>query len=238
MLFCRTMIPRAFIYGDLLFESILVENGLPLHFDLHMNRLISGAKQLGFTQLPDDRVLYDKLMSTLAGKQHARIRLTLYRNGVGFYLPTQNDCITEVEVFDVIEKPTILNKVGIYRENYKPCNALSNLKSGNALIYVMAAKFAHEVGWDDALILNENGNVCEATSSNLFVLLDGSYITPPLSEGCVHGIMRQVFIEQLRTSPKVLIEKPVTPEMLKQAEGIWLTNAIYGIRKVEKLLPA
>jgi branched-chain amino acid aminotransferase len=232
------MIPRAFIYGDLLFESILVENGLPLHIDLHLNRLISSAQQLGFTHLPDNKILYDRILATLAGKQHARIRLTLYRNGDGFYLPLQNDSVFDIEVFDVIEKPTVINKVGIYRHNYKPCNALSNLKSGNALIYVMAAKFARDAGWDDAFILNEYGNVCEATSSNVFILLDGNYITPPLSEGCVHGIMRQVFIDRLLTSQDVLFEQPISTAMLKHADGIWLTNAIYGIRKVEKLLLA
>jgi branched-chain amino acid aminotransferase len=236
MLFCRTMIPRAFIYGDLLFESILVENGLPLHFDLHMKRLKSCAKQLGFTHLPDDRVLYDNIMATLAGKQHARIRLTLYRNSEGFYLPNKNECLVDIEIVNLVAKPEIIKKVGIYLENHKPCNSLSNLKSGNALIYVLAAKYANDLGWDDALIVNEYGNICEATSSNVFILINGEYLTPPLSEGCVEGIMRKVFIQELKAAHKQVVEMPISKELLKSAECIWLTNAIYGIRKVEKLL--
>jgi len=230
------MIPRAFVYGDLLFESILVQNGVPRHFELHLERLVQGVTKLGFADLPNSQILYKQLMEMLNGKQHARVRLTVFRNSVGFYLPTKNECLVDFEVFDVVAKPDTIKRVGIYLENHKPCNSLSNLKSGNALIYVVAAKYANDLGWDDALIVNEYGNICEATASNIFIQINGEYLTPPLSEGCVEGIMRKVFIQELKAAHKLVVEKPISKELLKSAECIWLTNAINGIRKVEKLL--
>jgi branched-chain amino acid aminotransferase len=113
---------------------------------------------------------------------------------------------------------------------------LSNIKSGNALIYVLAAIFAKENQCEDAIILNEYGRVCEATSSNIFMKYQGKYYTPPLSEGCVDGVMRKVWIQELIKQGFSVLEQPVTIELLAIAEEIWLTNVIQGPIKLNKIL--
>lgn len=67
------------------------------------------------------------------------------------------------------EPKSDLTKVGVYQLQYKSCCSLSNLKSGNALIYVMAAPYAKENGFEDVLILNQHQRIAEANSSNVFL---------------------------------------------------------------------
>src|SRR5690606_21319524 len=109
----------------------------------------------------------------------------------------RNNTAYFVEVFPLPE-PKLSVKIGLYTDNYKPCNELSTIKSGNALLYVMAGIWAKEHGYDDVLILNEHGCVCEATGSNVFVVKDEKVFTPPVSEGCVDGVMRRFVIRQLQ----------------------------------------
>jgi branched-chain amino acid aminotransferase len=226
---------RAFIYGDLLFETIRVKDGSAMLAHAHYTRLIHSARLL---QWEVDLSLseFTKAISGAvadAGLTDARVRFVLHRDGAGFYLPETNQAKWFVEVFPL---PFIQNSVaiGLYTDNYKPCNELSTLKTGNALIYVMAAVWARQNGFEDALLLNEHGCVCEATSSNVFVVKNEKVITPPISEGCVNGVMRQVVLNRLKDQQYDVSEGLVTIEQIQEADAVFLTNAIAGIRRVSR----
>lgn len=124
-------------------------------------------------------------------------------------------------------------RLGLYTEQYKPCHDLSLVKSGNALLYTMAGIWAKEEGWDDVLLLNEHGCICEATGSNVFVVKGETVYTPALSEGCVDGVMRRHIITRLQHADYTLSETMVTIEQLEQADAVFLTNAIQGIISVQ-----
>jgi branched-chain amino acid aminotransferase len=111
-------------------------------------------------------------------------------------------------------------------EQTKAPGVLANLKSGNALIYVMASIFAKEQGWEEALILNTNGHIIESTTSNIFWQANQQWFTPPLSDGCIAGIGREVFMER-----HSVIEKSCTHIDLQNAEQCILTNALWLERK-------
>jgi branched-chain amino acid aminotransferase len=111
--------------------------------------------------------------------------------------------------------------IGIYRENYKSRGPLSNIKSGNALIYVLASIWAKQHSLDDALLLNDLGNIIESTRANIFWTKDNICYTPPLSEGCIAGVMREEIM-----SKEMVIEKACKMGDLLNAESIFLTNAL------------
>ena len=92
----------------------------------------------------------------------------------------------------------------------------------------MASIWAREKELDDALILNSKGNIIEASSSNIFWRINRQWFTPPLSDGCVEGIMREVFMGQNK-----VIEKSCSMSELNKADEILLSNAIQGLRKFE-----
>jgi branched-chain amino acid aminotransferase len=96
----------------------------------------------------------------------------------------------------------------------------------------MAGIWAKENALDDAVLLNEHGCVCEATSSNIFIVKDDNIFTPPLSEGCVAGIMRSHVLSLLKQQQFMVHESLVTIEQLQQADAVFLTNAISGLTNI------
>jgi branched-chain amino acid aminotransferase len=224
---------RAFIYGDLLFETIKLSNGKPLLAHAHFDRLKRSAELLKFSV----ELTFNDFVEAIHSEAHknnlteARIRFVLHRNAEGFYTPQNNQTSFFVECFPLTEAKQNI-KLGLYTDNYKPCNELSTIKSGNALLYVMAGIWAKENGYDDALILNEHGCVCEATSSNIFVVKGEKVFTPPISEGCVEGIMRKHIINKLQQQKYTAVENVITIEQIQEADALFLTNAINGIVQV------
>jgi branched-chain amino acid aminotransferase len=100
---------------------------------------------------------------------------------------------------------------------------------------VLAAMEARENGWDDSILMNEKGNVCEALSSNLFIVSNDVFFTPPLSSGCVDGVMRKTVMEILRQQGAKVEETDLKPTDLWQADEIFLTNASKGIQSIVSL---
>lgn len=226
---------RAFIYGDLLFETIKVVNGSPNIVAYHYDRLIKSAAVLEF-KLPQSfnlDVFYNQLQNAIdkvAGKNNFkdqyRIRYTLYRNSTGFYLPDSHQTDYHIDIFPYEDNGYFKRlNVGIYKEQRKTSGPLANIKSGNALIYIMAKMWAKKNNLDDALLLNQHGRFIEASSSNLFWVKDGITYTPPLSEGCVEGIFRTLLFEQDN-----ITEKVCRIDDLELADEIFLTNVLEGKR--------
>ena len=98
----------------------------------------------------------------------------------------------------------------------------------------MAALWAKEQHLNDALLLNPQGNLADATIANIFIVKNGLITTPALSEGPVGGVMRKYMLSQLREKGYEVKEGIVTLEDLANASEVFLTNAIYGIRWVKQ----
>ncbi|MEI7979207.1 MAG: aminotransferase class IV [Bacteroidota bacterium] len=233
------MIKRAFVYGDLLFESILVLDKEIQYAKKHYDRLTKSAGILKM-ELPekfDFDSFKQSIINEINGKTNCRVRFVLHRNSLGFYLPNTNRTDYIVEVFDIPEnwksENEKIKKVGVFTEQKKAIGPYSNLKTGNALIYVMAKIWAKENGLDDALILNQNGNIIEAASSNIYWKKNNIIYTVPLSEGCIAGVSREVFIESCNAKNIPIIEQICTTEDLKNADEIFMSNASTGISSIE-----
>lgn len=228
-------INRAFVYGDLLFETIRFSGGVLVNIDFHTKRLEQGAKLLGF-DLPNTwgvNYLSDLILPKI-NSYNSRIRLVMSRQGEGFYLPDNNSVIFYVEHWPLLPKKVLVDNIDVFEGQHKACNSLSNLKSGNALIYVLASQYAAANHLDDALIMNQYGRLAEATSSNVFWIKNGVISTPPLTEGPVAGIMREVVMELALKKGFLLQEIDLTIEELLVADECFLTNAINGIIMVNK----
>ena len=125
--------------------------------------------------------------------------------------------------------------LGIYDDAKKSCDALSNLKHNNYLPYVMAALKAKKEKWNDALLLNNYGRVCDTTIANIFFIKDETVYTPSLSEGGVAGIMHQHVLGWLKTEGYNSIQKEITVDELLEADEVFLTNSIYNLRWVQRI---
>ncbi|NQX37313.1 branched-chain amino acid aminotransferase [Pedobacter steynii] len=232
---------RAFRYGDGLFESMRMDNGKLKFAEQHADRLRAGMKALKMdgSNLMDEYFLKQKtaeLCKKNKLKDHIRFRLSVYREGEGLYTPESNKSGYVLEAAPLAQPTYELNRKGlivdVYDEITKPVNKLSNYKTTNSLLYVMAGLYKKQHNLDEAFILNQHGFLCESISSNVFVVYDKQIYTPALSEGCVAGVMRSVVMTMAKSNNIPLIEAQINPEVLKEAEEVFITNATGGIRWV------
>ncbi|MBB6274838.1 branched-chain amino acid aminotransferase [Pedobacter cryoconitis] len=232
---------RGFRYGDGLFESMRMSGGKLKFAELHADRLQAGMNALKMDGgiLFDDYFLKQKtaeLNKRNKLKDNVRFRLSVYREGEGLYTPDSNKSGYILEAGQMAPGGYELNKKGliinVYDEITKPVNKLSTYKTSNSLLYVMAGLYKQQNRLDEAFILNQHGFLCESISSNVFVVYDKQIYTPALSEGCVAGVMRNVVMKVAKTNQIPVIEAQINPEVLNEADEVFITNATSGIRWV------
>jgi branched-chain amino acid aminotransferase len=232
---------RSFRYGDGLFETMKMVNGKILLKDFHFERLFSSLGTLKY-KIPAHFTasFLEKILTELAEKNECsrlcRIRLTLFRGHGNLYpTPAAFNYIAESSLTD----PAVNNwnekglSIGLYREAQKSCDSLSNVKSANFLPYVMATIHAEAGGMGDCLLLNSKGNIADATIANIFLVRENTIYTPALSEGCVNGVMRKYLLQKLKENGYTCLETAITEEDILNADEIFLTNVMYGIRWVK-----
>lgn len=236
-----TVANRGFRYGDGLFESMRWMKGELKFAELHSERLRKGFKLLKMDSWSHVdpwfiRERVEELVRRNKTGTDARIRLTAFRDGEGLYSPGSNKMGFVLETNAINESAYTLNDkgliIGVYDEITKPINILSNLKTCNSLVYVMAGIFKNQNALDEVLILNNNGFLCESMSSNAFVVYDRKLYTPALNEGCIAGVMRQVIIKLAKENDIELVEAQINPDILNEADEVFLTNAAKGIQWV------
>jgi branched-chain amino acid aminotransferase len=232
---------RAFKYGDGLFESMRMFGGKLQFAEKHADRLAAGMKALKMdtSEMMDEFFLRQKageLFKKNKFKEGARLRLSVYRADGGLYMPETNSIEYLLEATETATENYGLNKKGlivdVFDELTKSQDKLSNFKTSNSLLYVLAGIFKKQHGLDDAFILNNAGFLCESISSNVFVVYDKQIYTPALTEGCIAGTMRSVIMEIAKYNGIPLIEAQINPEVLNEAEEVFITNAINGIQWV------
>ncbi|MGG7035480.1 MAG: aminotransferase class IV [Flavobacterium sp.] len=235
---------RAFLYGDGVFETLKVINGKVLFMEDHYFRLMSSMRILrmeipmNFTlEYIEEQIL--ELVKATDCNESARVRLTVYRNDGGFYLPKDNNVSFVIKAEALENKQYVKGKsnyeVELYKDFYVTSQLLSSVKSTNRLINVTGSIFASENDYDTCLLLNDNKNIIEALQGNIFMLVGNQLVTPPVSEGCVNGIMRKQILKLLQKSDAVeVIEQSISPFDLQKADELFITNVILGIQSITK----
>lgn len=230
---------RSFRYGDGLFETIRVIKGKPCFLDFHVKRLIKGMGILKMNVPANfNPVFFENsiiaLISANAIDGDARVRLSVYRNDGGFYTPVSNDVSFLIEAEPISEQGYELNikgyEIDVYHEIKKPSTIFSTLKTANGLPYVMAGVFRKQQNLDECIILNDKGNIIEGISYNIFAVKNGVLYTPPISDGCVDGIMRWQIIKIATENRIAVYEINLALNVLLNSDELFFTNALNGIR--------
>lgn len=233
---------RAFRYGDGVFETMRWMDGDIRFLAHHVARLHEGMRILKFDHA--EKFTAEFIRSRAAelikrnglDDQHVRVRLQVFRDGGGLYSPQQNNACYILEVSKLDPDDVKHRKIGliidVYTDIKKPYSELSKLKSSNALVYVMAGLYRTRNGLDDVLLLNQEGFLCESLSSNVFIWYDKKLYTPAISEGCIDGVMRKVVIDLAVDSGMEVVEAQISPDILREADEIFHTNAIHGVQWV------
>lgn len=229
---------RSWRYGDGLFETMRSSGATIALATLHFDRLFAGMRLLRIP-IPSfftPAFIQEQITSTLLANEvtdGGRVRLSVFRvaeklsdSGTG-----ADFCIEAWPIAPPADQPQTV-KITLYTEILRHGEAFANLKSNNYLASVMGAIHAGEAGVDDCLLINHHGRICESTIANVFWVKAGRIYTPPLSEGCVAGVMRRHLLTALPAAGLAVAEQAVTVEELMDADEIFLTNAISGLRSV------
>jgi branched-chain amino acid aminotransferase len=235
---------RAFLYGDGVFETLKIVNNKILFLEDHYFRLMASMRvvrmeiPMNFTmEYLEDQIL--KLVQEKALSASARARITVFRNDGGLYLPLTNEVSFLIYVSSLENSSYPLNsntyEVDLYKDFYVTRQLLSSIKSTNKMINVTGSIFAQENGLDNCILLNDAKNVVEVLQGNLFMVLGKKLITPPVSEGCLNGVMRkQVLALAKKIEGIEVLEEIISPFDLQKADELFLTNVIIGIQPITK----
>ena len=235
---------RAFLYGDAVFETVKIVNSKILFLEDHYFRLMSSMRivrmeiPMNFTM----EFLEEQILNLAKAKnieKSSRARITVYRNDGGYYLPHNNTVSylialegLEVVPYSIIQKEY---KVDLYSDFYVAKQLLSSIKTTNKLLNITASIYASENALDNCLLLNDSKNVIEALQGNLFMLSGNILVTPPVSEGCLNGVMRKQILSLARTIENLeVVEEVISPFDLQKADELFITNVIKGIQPITK----
>lgn len=220
---------RGLTLADGLFETIAVRGRRAARTDAHLARLGDGAEVIGLTVPTGERELRSALQDVIEANaiDEGVLRLTLTRGpaprGLLPPVPAQPTLLITGASQDLSPgRPvTAVIATTTRRNEHSP---LSRIKSTGTLDGILAAREAAKRGADDALLLNGAGNLAEATAANLFLVVDGSAVTPPVDDGAMPGVMRADVIKSLNAA-----ERTLGPADLSSASEAFLTNSL-GIR--------
>ena len=233
---------HSYRYGLGLFETMRIMDGKILLAGLHFERLFNGLSVLKiqnstlFTQQILEKQIIDICKKNNC-ERLARVRLSISGGEGGLYDDT-GKLNYIIECWPLPGPVNKLNENGllidIFPDAKKSCDIFSNLKSASHLPYVMGARFAKENKLNDCLVLNMYNRICESTIANIFWIKGDQIYTPPLSEGCIAGVMRKYLIEKLQATGYKLQERSCEIPDLENADEVFLTNAIQGIKWVRQ----
>lgn len=235
---------RAFLYGDAVFETVKIVNSKILFLEDHYFRLMSSMRvirmeiPMNFTmEYFEEQIL--ALVKSKKMETSARARITVYRNDGGHYLPKTNTVSFLVNAESLDNALYIINEkeyvVDLYTDFYVTRQLLSSIKTTNKIINITASIYADENGLDNCLLLNDGKNVVEAMQGNIFMLKGNTLVTPPVSEGCLNGVMRKQILALARKMENLeVLEEVISPFDLQKADELFVTNVIKGIQPVTR----
>lgn len=236
---------RGYAYGDALFETIKTSYGKILFWEDHYFRLMASMRimrmeiPMNFTM----EFLEEQIQRTLEVNKlqdsSARVKLTVHRNEGGLYSPEDNT-VSFIISSKLIKEDFYLVSDGFYevdlfKDYYVSPTLLSTLKTNNKAINVVGSIYAKENNLNNCLLLNTNKHVIEALNGNVFIVKNNIIKTPPISDGCLKGVMRKQLLEIIKSlSDYEIVEESISSFELQKADEIFITNVISGIQSVTK----
>ena len=216
-----------FLFGDGLFETLRVNEGIALDVQAHLDRLLAGLSRVEI-EIPERREELEHAVKVVAGEAPrpvARLRITITRGGAegptrlittaGYDPPSEER---------YREGVAVLLLAGLRIDSQGP---LAGLKTLSHQMNRIALRRAEAESCFEALLLNEKGLLAEGSRSNIALALPEGIYTPRLSDGCLPGTVRRRLLEK-----GAFAERSISRSDLERASGIVLMNSLFGVLPV------
>jgi branched-chain amino acid aminotransferase len=214
--------------GRGLFETLAAYRGRPFLAAAHFARLRRGAEVLGIP-CPADDLFLEAFASALsangfteAGKTRLRLNVSSPADGSENWWVEATPPPSHPATARVVTGP-------FFRNERSPLAGFKTVNYGDNLV---AQRHAHAAGADEALFANTRGEVCEGTWSNVFLLVEGRWMTPPPSSGCLPGVTRAVVLELFAELDLPVSESTLSIDGLDRVESAFLTSSLREIQPV------
>lgn len=235
---------RGFLYGDSVYEVTQTYDGVPFLLEEHLDRLWYSAEQLDMNIAIERTALKKQIALTLKelNTPNAYIRIIISRGegqiGLDPNLGGRHNLVIITK--DLPPYPKTWYQHGVHiiiaetlRNSAESLNP--NIKSGNYLNNVMAYSEAKKRGAYDSVMLNKQGKVTECTTSNIWMVKNGRFLTPPLSSGLLSGITRRHLIGLCQEHKLDFRETEISPEELLDADEIFITSTTRKVLPITRL---
>lgn len=210
------------------FTTIHVCDGVLFEWDRHWGRMHTDAQRIR-VPFPQDKAALEERLYRLIDANHAfnaTLRVSVIRNRGGIWVGPE--VMRDFDVVAFTREPTQWNspvKLSLVEQGRHAASPFAGTKylswAENLTIYEQA----HHDGYDDALLLNERGEVSECTSANIFVANGDRVATPPLSSGCLPGVTRALLLEEISAPGLEVVERVVFPADLEAADEVFITSS-------------
>jgi branched-chain amino acid aminotransferase len=229
-----SVLDHGFTVADGVFETMKVTSAGAFAVSRHLRRLLSSAAHLGL-EAPDPDVVREAIDQvahdwSAQGGEHGRLRVT-YTSGPGPLGSDRGDGEPTLVVAATSTNPwpdtTDVVRVDWTRNER---SAVAGVKTTSYAENVVALRAAHARGASEAVLANTSGNLCEGTSTNVFVVVDGIVLTPPETSGCLAGITRELVLEWFD-----VIERDLPFSVLDDADEVFLTSSTRDVHPVVRV---
>lgn len=217
--------------GDGVFETISVREGEPIALTRHLARLGSSLKALGLPSV--DRALVHQGITHVISEAEpnarslGRLRITV-TGGVGPLGSDRNNTPPTIVVALAPTQPWPATTSAIvvpWIRNER--SAIAGAKSTSYAENVVALQWAHAQGYSEGVFLNSRDELCEGTGTNIFCVIDGELVTPPLTSGCLAGIARGLVLEWCGG-----VERAIHASELASVSEVFLTSSTRDVHPV------
>jgi branched-chain amino acid aminotransferase len=217
-----------FMNGWGVFSTLRVADGILFAFDRHYRRIQADAERMHVAFDFAEEQLESLLLSLVEANQahNATLRVAIVRNHGGLFeapnLSRKTDLIAFTADLSHWGKGVKLSYKANARHGASPFAGAKVTSWAQNLTWY---EEAHELGFDEFVLLNEEGQVSECTSANIFAVLDDQVLTPPLgTSGCLPGVTRAVLLEEINVLGLTIREEELTPSDLENADQVFITS--------------
>ncbi len=221
------------------FSTLRVNSGVLFAWERHWARMMRDARLLSVTMPADAGKIERSLLQLIAanGRPNCTLRLVVVRNGGSMW----SGALPDGRVSDVIALTADSKDWGeSVRLTVQPNGRFAAGEFASAKILSWGANLvwaerAREQGFDEVVLLNEYGRVAECTSANIFAVSGNDVFTPPVSDGCLPGITREVLLQELQVPGVRILERGLTIADLETADEVCITSTTRDLLPVREL---
>jgi len=215
------------------FETMLFKNGRIALFELHATRMLKSLEIMGFEVKLDIKKIYFQI-ETLTNSN----KLNTAKIKWQFFVDDKNNFHQIIETYSTYDEIANWNEkgwnLGLVEWSNSQDFKLNNTKYIRPKFYSETKVLIEKNNWDDAILTIKN-KVIESSIGNVFLIKDDFVSTPALESGCVAGVMRQFLINFLKSENRIVKEKEIHIDELFEADELFITNALRGIKWVKSL---